>query len=708
MDPTASPLLSNGLQPLSCLRCARHKVRYDRLNPCSRCNRLGAVCEFPIPKTERRRRRNTAKTSTTSSPGPSTTPSSSALNEKLFARLEVYEEKLRSLGVDVEAINGSQRQPTTPISVSSAQLDAQSQGCPCPYAEKTTMMTTTTLDKAAAVIPIDPTIESGAAGGEHAVNNSSGLALGILPRTTAAHIDYLYPPPQHFTKLWSIYLRNVHPITMILHPTSTGAMLAEAAQCPGHASESATVLLFAVLVAAIMSMTEEECDQAFAMKQSILCSRYRSCCELALVRVEFIMSCNLTVLQAYMVYLSSLISRPTLHTFHKVISSSEAFTIGTSPWDQSCKLRRKAAALSLNPSAVHRYTPAISREINDALQEILVDTHQGKQAIQPKLYLKKFVLNVSLTCSFGTRIYTVRDALLKEIVGVEEALTRYRSHTNNLQDYLPFLRWIPSAQTAAKAYSERRDIYMNSLMDQLKSDIANGIDTPCSVGQVIKDVNFDFNNKESMSLSITLLSAGLDTIPANLSQGVAVLSSKQGQEIQEDIRAEILAHYSSFEEAWERMVAEEAVPGLQSLVQEILRYFSVVPMGFPRTNIMPVVMDNGISIPANTWFYMNSKSANFDPLAFPEPDQFIPRRFVDKEGSEPLARRTGGPPMRHFGYGAGTRACVGYHLANRLMYGILGRLILGWKIQAPGPVDIHPDTYNACPSSLVAEPKDFL
>ena len=51
---------------------------------------------------------------------------------------------------------------------------------------------------------------------------------------------------------------------------------------------------------------------------------------------------------------SSLISRPTLHTFHKVISSSEAFTIGTSPWDQSCKLRRKAAALSLNPSAVHR------------------------------------------------------------------------------------------------------------------------------------------------------------------------------------------------------------------------------------------------------------------------------------------------------------------------------------------------------------------
>ncbi|KAJ6079159.1 hypothetical protein N7467_008912 [Penicillium canescens] len=121
------------------------------------------------------------------------------------------------------------------------------------------------------------------------------------------------------------------------------------------------------------------------------------------------------------------------------------------------------------------------------------------------------------------------------------------------------------------------------------------------------------------------------------------------------------------------MVSEEAVPGLQSLVQEILRYFSVVPMGFPRTNITPVVF-SGVTIPENTWYYMNSKSADFDPLAFPEPNKLIPRRFADSNPPKV------GPPMRHFGYGAGSRACVGYHLANRLMYGILGRLILRWKI----------------------------
>ena len=38
----------------------------------------------------------------------------------------------------------------------------------------------------------------------------------------------------------------------------------------------------------------------------------------------------------------------------------------------------------------------------------------------------------------------------------------------------------------------------------------------------------------------------------------------------------------------------------------------------------------------------------------------------------------------------------------------MGRLILGWEMQAQSEVDIDPETYNTCPSSLVAEPKDFL
>lgn len=53
----AGPPLANGLQPLSCLRCAHRKVRCDRVAPCKNCIKHNAACEFPQPKSEKRRRR---------------------------------------------------------------------------------------------------------------------------------------------------------------------------------------------------------------------------------------------------------------------------------------------------------------------------------------------------------------------------------------------------------------------------------------------------------------------------------------------------------------------------------------------------------------------------------------------------------------------------------------------------------------------------
>ena len=100
----------------------------------------------------------------------------------------------------------------------------------------------------------------------------------------------------------------------------------------------------------------------------------------------------------------------------------------------------------------------------------------------------------SLTTSFGTRISSVRDAILQEIVEVEEALTRYRSHTHNLQDYIPILRNWSSSSNDAEKYKIRRDKYMKTLMDQLQADIANGVDAPCSIGEVLKHSEDKFSD----------------------------------------------------------------------------------------------------------------------------------------------------------------------------------------------------------------------
>jgi phenylacetate 2-hydroxylase len=134
---------------------------------------------------------------------------------------------------------------------------------------------------------------------------------------------------------------------------------------------------------------------------------------------------------------SALISRPKLHTFHTLVSSrgsSETFTIGTSPWDESCKQRRKAAATAMNRPAVQSYMPIIDLESTVSIKEMLNDSKGGEVEIDPNPYFQRFALNTSLTLNYGVRISgNIEDEMLKEIVKVEREISNFRSTSNNWQ-----------------------------------------------------------------------------------------------------------------------------------------------------------------------------------------------------------------------------------------------------------------------------------
>ena len=205
---------------------------------------------------------------------------------------------------------------------------------------------------------------------------------------------------------------------------------------------------------------------------------------------------------------SALISRPMLYTFHSVVSSSQGFTIGTSPWDESCKKRRKAAATALNRPSVASYMPIIDLESKCSMRDLYVDSDKGAKEINPKAYFQRFALNTvsyplefnltlvkSLTLNYGTRMQSVNNDVLREIVAVEAGISRFRSTSNNWQDYLPILRYIPfSGKTAAaEEFRARRDAYMDRLLRQLKKEIAEGTDISCITGNILKDPEAKLN-----------------------------------------------------------------------------------------------------------------------------------------------------------------------------------------------------------------------
>ncbi|KAL2193389.1 hypothetical protein P885DRAFT_72198 [Corynascus similis CBS 632.67] len=134
----------------------------------------------------------------------------------------------------------------------------------------------------------------------------------------------------------------------------------------------------------------------------------------------------------WIMHQSSLISRPTFHTFHKVVSSSQGFTIGTSPWDESCKRRRRAAGTALNRPAVQSYMPILDLESTASIKELLADSRNGTKDIDPTPYFARFALNTSLTLNYGFRISgDVNSELLREITVVEREISNFRSTSNN-------------------------------------------------------------------------------------------------------------------------------------------------------------------------------------------------------------------------------------------------------------------------------------
>lgn len=88
--------LANGLYPISCLTCAKRKVKCDRVQPCANCQKHKITCEYRDAAPKGRKRKAPAST------------------EEKDARLEKYEGLLRGMGVDPTSVNSSEQQDNYP------------------------------------------------------------------------------------------------------------------------------------------------------------------------------------------------------------------------------------------------------------------------------------------------------------------------------------------------------------------------------------------------------------------------------------------------------------------------------------------------------------------------------------------------------------------------------------------------------------------
>jgi phenylacetate 2-hydroxylase len=242
---------------------------------------------------------------------------------------------------------------------------------------------------------------------------------------------------------------------------------------------------------------------------------------------------------------------------------------------------------------------------------------------------------------------------------------------------------------------------MAFFLDNLLEEIDKGISRPCILRRLLDGSEKQpISQVDIKSICLTMVSAGLDTIPAVLCAFVGHMSLPHGRECQERAYQELCDVFPDGT-AWDRLVEEPQFRYLRALVKETLRV-STMPISLPRQTVKEITLRNGVVIPPKTVLLLNSYAANFDPNHYSNPDAFDPTRYLDSQGDHDLP---------HFSFGAGMRMCAGAHLVNRELLIACSRLILAFRI-LPSVHDRHlfvsdPQEIYKRPSVMVMPVPEF-
>lgn len=141
--------------------------------------------------------------------------------------------------------------------------------------------------------------------------------------------------------------------------------------------------------------------------------------------------------------------------------------------------------------------------------------------------------------------------------------------------------------------------------------------------------------------------AGSDTT-ANTAM-FASFELARNPEVQAELHQELADAFPNPDEPLEFGVLEK-LPILDGVCREALRIHAPIPSYLERVTAEDGLNIEGYDIPKGTTIGMQAYTNHRDPHAYPQPDEFIPRRWIDSNESA---------KANFLPFSAGPRACIG-------------------------------------------------
>ncbi|KAI0890174.1 uncharacterized protein GGS22DRAFT_9217 [Annulohypoxylon maeteangense] len=290
----------------SCVLCQQRKVRCDKSKPCSNCVKAGVECRVVPPQPPRRRKKRIPE-------------------RDLVERLRKYEALLSqngiefdSLGPDVKIVDpGSvedgdelepefirQRSKESPAGVDLNLISSPGEAAHVPRTFKW-------FPFQKEYRAIGETIRDSS--DEEDVGSSINQAYDKMFETADGFpfvvggqfepVTDQHPSAIQIFQLWQIYLNNVNPLLKLTHTPTLQVRIIEAGANLDKVSRPLEALMFSIYLMAITSVDEEECQTTFNNSRTALLAKYYYATQQALLNAGFMRNPDLTLLQAYLLYL---------------------------------------------------------------------------------------------------------------------------------------------------------------------------------------------------------------------------------------------------------------------------------------------------------------------------------------------------------------------------------------------------------------------
>ncbi|KAI1752947.1 hypothetical protein F4782DRAFT_499216 [Xylaria castorea] len=310
-DPVKLPV-----SPWSCFPCRRRKIRCDRTYPCSHCLKGDLDCGFPVSGRTPTRRHDL--------------PSSASRKEKqdiLLGRLRRLEGLVAELGPELQ---GGNHENEVPSGKSARTMNLSSGGSQSGLGDKRyeaadlvrvthELGTLVMRDNESIYIGnwlwgvildevkhIRQAVEDNDIESEPLEKRILGPSIRGVPffwgSTNQIH-ENLRPLPSQVPYIWETFVENVDPFIKVLHVPTTGRIIKEAKGKFSSMTRGVEALLFAISLAAITSLQEDEARENFGEDRKTLLARLRLGTEQALSLAGVLNTTDISTVQAFIIYL---------------------------------------------------------------------------------------------------------------------------------------------------------------------------------------------------------------------------------------------------------------------------------------------------------------------------------------------------------------------------------------------------------------------